>query len=629
MKTNMLRQKIRHLIRPTSSGRTIRLAIVVVAVVASGLVQSCAAQSDKSENEIVEPELLWRRDPDLRMPARIRRLSSSYLQLWIEALAGPEHELRRDVAMNITRAHSDGYLDCSTAATALSNALNDASSPRSVLVEIAQALITLDAKASSSKFKELLTAESGTQFALLVEPALARWGDAEMLTLWQQRLTADDIRRRRVLAIRSIAALPHSMTTGDQLHADLQVLTENGREQGLALDAARTLGQVKRSGLEPLAEQLLFSESNASPTQLLSGIDVLLHHESELSQELLLRAIAASLVDPGKAPIVRAAWRRLLNRNVAEILSFVPKGIVHSDPEVRRVTIDTMVRFPSTEQVTLLGIALDDRHPEIRRAARQALLTLSSDDSFKLAVIQSGLAAIGRPSWREQEQAIVLLVILSQTDAADRMLQLIDSPRGEVAIAAAWGLRNLNVDDKLDGLLKKAEAADQQIDDGQKLQPYQSIVLAHVFEALGRGKYKPAIPLLKRWIPKAEPRVAFETSRSSAVWALGWIFENSKDTALAQELKARFVDVASLVPESTTVRYAAGIALGRIGAVEVARDLETFAELGMDYPELAAAWTIERLTGEVFPPPAPGNDAGAPWSVVPIGSRQKADRPAR
>ena len=625
----MLRQKSRHLIRPTSTGRTFRLAIAVFAVVAACLVQSCAAQSSEPRHEIVEPQLLQLRDPEMLVPEKIRRLPATYLQLWIEALAGPEYELRRDVAMDITRAHRMGYLDCSTTADALANALNDAATPRSVLVEIARALITLDARGSSKNFKELLAAESGTQFELIVEPALARWGDAEMLTIWQQRVAADNVRRRRGLAIRSIAALPRSMTTQEQLHTDLRTLIEDGRKHGLALEAARTLGSVKRSELESLAEQLMFSAGQASPTQPLSGIYLLLHHESELSKDLLLRAVAGTLADPGQAPIVRAAWRSLLDRNVAELSSFVPTAIVHSDPEVRRVAIDTIVRFPSSEQVALLGIALDDRHPEIRRSARQALLTFSADDSLKPVVIKAGVAAIARTSWREQEQAVVLLAILDQSSTADRMLELIDSPRPEVAIAAAWGIRKLNVAEKFDQLLQMAQATDQQVSDGQQLPSHQAIVLAHMFEAFGRGKYKPAVPLLKRWIPKASPRIVYPVSRSSAVWSMGLIFENSKDIALAQQLKGRYLDVASPTPESTTVRHTAGVSLGRIGVVEVVPALESVAGIGAGRVDLAAAWAINRLTGRVFPAPGPRIDAGAPWKIAPIGSRRAADTPAR
>lgn len=626
----------------TSVGASIRIAAAVFALVAGCLVQlsvgQASGQSDKPEgpskpderrkpdNEIVEPELLWRHDPKLHMPTRIRRVPASFLQLWTEALAGPEYELRRDVAMNITRAHNEGYIDGSTAADALANALKDASSPRSVIVEISRALIALDARSSSATFKELLDAGPGMQFEMIVEPSLAHWGDANMFLVWKQRLTADDVPRyRRLLAIRSIANLPRTMTTDEKLHAELASLVSNGRDNGIRLEAARALGQVQRSGLEPLAEQLLFSTGSANQTEVLAGVYLLLHHESELSEKLFRRTLTASLDDLRKAPIVRLVWRRLLERNVAELSAIVPKAIGHSDPEVRRVAIDTLVQFPSAEQIVLLGNVLDDEHPEIRRAARHALLTLSEDNSLKPVAIEAGLAAIARSSWREQEQAIVLLAMLNQSQTADRLLELINSPRPEVAIAAAWGLRKLNVAGKLERLLAIAEAMDKQIADGQDLRLDQLIVLAHLFEALGRGKHKPAIPLLKRWIPKADPRVNYDVPRSSAIWSLGWLVKDSKDVALARQLKDRFVDVQSPIPESTAARFAAGIALGRIGAVEFAADLKTFAELGNGEPDLAAAWAVERLTGEKFPRPKPEIDEGAPWSVVPLGTRLKLD----
>tara|TARA_R110002072_G_C7978996_1_gene536101 strand:+ start:121459 stop:123372 length:1914 start_codon:yes stop_codon:yes gene_type:complete len=619
----------------TSIGRSIRIAVAVFALVAGSLVQwsigqSPAGQSDEPagsnelDNEIVEPELLWRHDPRLRMPARIRRVPASFLQLWIEALAGPEFELRRDVAMNITRAHSKGYLDCSTAAGALASALNDTSSPRSVFVEIARALIALDARSSSAMFKELLNAEWGMQFEMIAEPSLARWGDTDMLLVWKQRLTAAGVPRyRRLLAIQSIGNLPRAMTVDESLRAELASLVSNGRDNGIKLEAARTLGQVQQSGLELFGEQLIFPTGTASQTEVLAGIYLLLHHESTLREKLFLRTLTASLDDLRKAPIVRLVWHRLLERNVAELSAFVPKGIVHSDPEVRRVAIATLVRFPSEQQLVLLENTLDDEHPEIRRAARHALLTLSEDDSLKPAVIEAGLAAIARSSWREQEQAIVLLAMLDQSQAADRMLELINSSRPEVAIAAAWGLRKLNVAGKLEHLLAIVEPMDRQISDGEELRPDQLVVLAHVFEALGRGKYKPAIPLLKRWIPKAAPRVNFDVPRSSAIWALGWLFNDSRDATLARQLKDRFVDVLSPIPETGPARFAAGIALGRIGVVKFAPDLKAFAERGNDESDLAAAWAVECLTGEMFPPPKPEIDEGGPWSVVPLGSRLK------
>ena len=69
------------------------------------------------------------------------------------------------------------------------------------------------------------------------------------------------------------------------------------------------------------------------------------------------------------------------------------------------------------------------------------------------------------------------------------MLQLLSSPRAEVAIAAAWGLRNLKLEKKLATLLTIAEQMDKQIDTGVALQPHDPVALAHIFEAIGQARY--------------------------------------------------------------------------------------------------------------------------------------------
>ncbi len=609
--------------QPGIAACTLTIVLLVGVTVCS--LDKCRAQSATDDSKLVEPQLLALRDPELSMPQPVRRLLESFFTLWIEALAGPEYELKRDVAMSITHAHREGYRDCSAAADALIETLNDDSTPRSVLVEVARALSTIEAKSSSAKLKELLKKGTGTHFERVAELTLARWGDAGMLALWQKRLTADDVlRHRRLLAIQAIAALPETMTNNAKLQSTLESVVESSSDNTVRLEAARTLGTVKREGLEPLAAQLARSPGETNYPATLASVYVLLRHESESSQTQLLSVITNSLADPRRAPIVRAAWSRLLQQNVSALASLAPRAIRHSDPEVRRNAIETLNSFPTNERVTLLGTALDDRHPDIRRAARQALLTLSRDESLISSVRQSGLDAIARSSWKEQEQAIILLAVLDQSDAADRMMQLLSSPRAEVAIAAAWGLRKLNVTEKLPTLLNFARKIDNQIENGLAMKPHESVVLAHIFEAFGRAEYQPSVPLLRRWIPKNAPRVNHDETRASAFWSVGRLFEDSKDVSVAQEVKARFTDVSSLVPESSTVRYAAGISLGRIGATEVAPDLKRFALMKNDEPDLAAAWSLERLTGEVIPPPTASIVGGARWKLIPVGSRRES-----
>ena len=162
MKIHTPRQKTSDRSRRNPGRLAFAVAIVVFLAVTVRSTGRCCAQSADIENKIVEPQLLALRDPELLMPFPTRELPESFLALWIEALAGPEYELKRDVAMSITRAHREGYRDCSAAADALLDILNDEATPRSVLVEVARALSTIEAKKSSAGLKELLKKGRGT-----------------------------------------------------------------------------------------------------------------------------------------------------------------------------------------------------------------------------------------------------------------------------------------------------------------------------------------------------------------------------------------------------------------------------------------------------------------------------------
>lgn len=610
-----------------TSGRASGVALIVFFIIGDLFPTPCGAQdlSPARTVQIAEPELLMFRDPELRMPDSVRHLPASYLELWIEALGGPEQGLKREMAINIRRAHAEEFRDCSNATDALLSVLNDDTAPREVLVEVARALIALDARNHSKNLKELLQQGAGTHFEKVAEPALANWHDAGMLSEWQQRLTAGTIpQHRRLLALQCLALLPESMTNNPKLHMDLQQLMMTTRDTVIQLESARTLGKVRNSGLEDVARGFLTAPGNDAARQQLVGVYLLLHHSSDASRRLLQQTITDGLTVPRLAPVIRTAWRLLLKQNVSALASLSPQAIQNRDPELRRAAIETLVRFPSTEGVQLLGGSLDDPHPAIRRAARQGLLQLASESDWSKPVTQAGVAAIARSSWREQEQAVVLLALLGQTESADRMVELITSPRPEVAVAAAWGLRRLNVARTMPSLLKYAEALDHRIIDGQLLQPHDPIVLAHAFEALGKAKHEPAIPLLKRWIPKKFPRASLDASRAAAIWALGWLYEGRQDLTLARLLTARVIDILSLEPESTAVRHTAAVAVGRIGSGEVAAQLKPFADARQTPTDLAAAWAVTRLTGEIIPPPAAPIDTGNLWKLVPVGSRRKA-----
>lgn len=611
--------------KPAPCRRAVVIRVVILTTTLACL-DPCSAQTTEpvSSDAVTEPKLKMFRDPDLRMPDPIRQLPDTYLDLWIEALSGPEQGLKREMAMNITRAHAEGYADCSRAIEALITVLNDDAAPRPVLVEVARALITLDAREHSEQLKAVLQKGAGAQYERVVELALAQWHDAEMQTIWQKRLKAGSVPGyRRILALESLTMLPRSLTADQRLHEDIQQLMITGRDTGIRLQAAKTLGQLKREGLENVARDYLTTTDTSSGMQQLAGFYLLNYHTSDSSRTMLLQVARTSLTQRRLSPVVRAIWRHLLDQKVSDLASLAPQAITNVDPELRRASIETLIRFPSDEGIALLGLALDDHHPEVRRTARQGLVQLAADSSWSDQVRLAGSIAIARSSWREQEQAVMLLALLNQTDASNRMLKLMESSRPEVAVAAAWGLRRLNVAETMPPLLEYAEKLDRQIEDGQLLQLHEPAVLAHVFEALGLARYEPAIPLLKRWIPKKFPRVSLDAARAAAVWSLGWLHEESRDLALARLLTARVVDVFSLEPESTAVRHTAAVAVGRIGAPDVASQLKPLGEMAQTPTDLAAAWAFTRLTGELIAPVTAPVESGNQWKLTPVGSRSK------
>lgn len=602
-----------------------RLVITIAVICAS---RYCVAQTLETTDAIVMPRLLAHRAPEFHMPEPNREIPSSFIDLWIEALAGPEQDLKHDVAMDIRRAHQDRYLDCSPVTESLIKVLQNNDARRSVRVEIARTLIALDARDSAATFKRLLNENSGTQFEMIVEPALARWNDSEMPPIWRQRLAdRNPVRYRQRLAIRALAVVQSSASDRALIHDDLRRLITTSRDTTIAIEAATTLGEFKREGLEDLAAQLLLSSNSASRPHSPAGIFLLQHHDSDTSRKILLQVITDGMTIPHMAPNVRQAWKRLLELEVQDLAALAPQVQHHSDSGLRTVAVETFLLFASSQSVDHLGQMLDDRHPDIRLAARQALLQLSETTQLNDAVRLAAMEAIAGSSWMQQEQAIIILTELKHEDAAHRLLELLQSPRAEVMIAAAWGLTRLNVPDSIPSMLEIAKKLDQRVRKGQNENSPESIALAHLLEGLGLARHQPVVPLLKRWIPKKSPQVDIDLTRCSAFWALGLLYEDSKDKSLARQLVARFIDVEDTpleAAETATIHYVAAISLGRLGAPTALGSLKNFSTPVDGEVAMAAAWAIARITGEAVRPPLPASESGGRWRLSPIGSRLRS-----
>ena len=77
-------------------------------------------------------------------------------------------------------------------------------------------------------------------------------------------------------------------------------------------------------------------------------------------------------------------------------------------------------------------------------------------------------------------------------------------------------------------------------------------------------RYTPADSVLRKYIPKMSG--LHPTTRSAAIWALGYLHADKPDNELATQLLERAMDNNPPIPEYPDVRRMAAVALGRMKA---------------------------------------------------------------
>jgi hypothetical protein len=192
---------------------------------------------------------------------------------------------------------------------------------------------------------------------------------------------------------------------------------------------------------------------------------------------------------------------------------------------------------------------------------------------------------------------------LDQKDNAARFVELLTHERAEVYIAAAWGLRQLAVEDSLADVLKVAiQRYDSASTSGTALEIDEQI--SHLCYYFGQHAYKPAVPFLTRFIPKSYDLVI---SRATAIWAFGVIYKGDPNRQIADQLIGRLNDVNPQVPETPSVRRFSALTLARMNARFALPALREFRDLEGVNSEVgqACAYAIKMLTGEDFELPKP------------------------
>jgi hypothetical protein len=547
-----------------------------------------AVWSEGMDSAMYQDPLFEFYDPELGF-------SPDVLPLWLAALNSPEADLQCQAATTVAWSHRRGMQGLQGTIEPL---MRNLAAENHDLVQLASAdaLIALDARDAAEALFRLSQADR-LELVQIIEPALGRWNYEPMIDRWRERLADQGIdRRRMLLAIRGLGARNDTSSAA----AFQRIAVDANQSPELRLAASEVLSSITREGLEGLAEELIESTPHSGPLERLLAVRLIRWHSSPLAQELLVE-----LAQDDQSSVAAVALGRLVELEPDLVLPLAEGCLARGDANVRHIVAQALIARPDDSSLVMLGDLLDDPIPDLRIFVRQSLETLAESANLRDPIVAQGQRMLAVERWQGLEQSIKLLVHLNHTATTNRFLELLEHPRREVYVPAAWALRKSAVDETLAPLLEFATARNRQRSELLQQEAFDYGLdeqLSQILQFFGEKRYTPAEPFLLTFVPKD---FELHESRGAAIWSLGYLHEDDPDPKLVNMLTERLTDVSGMVVELELVRRFSAIALGRMKARDALPKLELYAEPNGVHTDVgyACCWAIREITGQEFKPP--------------------------
>ncbi len=391
---------------------------------------------------------------------------------------------------------------------------------------------------------------------VLIEPVLAEWKVEAAKTIWRARIADPLASAVSVqLAFKGLAAC-NDVESGEKCVAvagDTQVdyLKRQAAARAAAVlvpDKARGLAASLQTGDEPsrlLAMDLLNSNTAAS-------LEAALKHTNDSAS-----AVAA------------AAWELLFQQKPELLLPALDVGRKYKDAHVRIVALRVMRQFPDPQRLTWLNEQMSDIHIGVRNVAREMLVAVATEKpDLRGQIVGEAAARLSAESkdWQNIEQSLLVLGQLRATEHSALCLPLLNYPRNEVRVTAAW-LIHLYPDMAVrDAVVKATFEAQKQLADPKEGDYQNGLKQTFLFQYCGIMRIKEVEELYDMCFSKGAP--APRERRGAAMWCLGLLYERNPDSTLIAKLEERIKDRNSPNPETAEVRRMALAALGFMRATE-------------------------------------------------------------
>ncbi len=384
-----------------------------------------------------------------------------------------------------------------------------------------------------------------------------------------------------LLAIQGVGA-----TGNAQDRPALEALLRSDRHQTpLKISIARALGSVATADLESLAADVLVAE--IEHRELLVA-ELLARHTSPAAREHL-----RSIVDSSHAPARTVAYAAI-SRNYAELArELAPQMLEQNDNNLRAQAVAVLDQYDDAVSLRYQAARIADRNYELRVSVRENLLRKTQIAELRPVVDEIIGEQLNSDVYQGIEQAILLSVALREAERCPSYLKLLEFPRPETSLIAAWALQELaQTPELMEGILTHTRFLTDRLIKKEPTYRPEHLRQAFLFEAMGRNRYQPAVEMLKLYIPKTIRWAIFVALRHLGT---GKILEDSQDADVAQALAERMLDMDPENPEDPLVQFNSTVALGWIKAPQSLEKLRA-VPASDDIAQLAVEWAKQQLT---------------------------------
>lgn len=488
-------------------------------------------------------------EPYITDAIRVPVLDSAYVPLSIRTLQeSTDEEVQEVAAIQLYRFAREGLADIAPAAAALQQTYSSSTSRR-VRSACVRAAAAGDLQQLAPQILDFTKSAADSERVIL-EAALTKWKTAEAGPLWRERVVNDRESATSVgLACRGLVSLGDTESAA----ALLKLAGDSTADYLKRMSAAAAAAVLAPSDSVTLAVAL---SKRAEPERLIAV--ALLD-----SREAAGLQLAVQLAQDSRDAVASAAWQLVYRQQLDLLQPLLATGRTHREAYVRITAARVMRALPDAERTSWLHQMLSDEHLLVRNVARGMLYEVAGEQPALKEQMISLCAGSLQPAsqdWQGIEQCLVLLGQLRAAAFSAQAVALLNYPRNEVMVSAAWLIHLFPDVSVRTGVLEAALDAEKWLYDPAQRNREHGMKQAFLFEYLGIMRVKEIEETLAKQFNKGVPGVL--ERRVASMWALGLLYENNPDPALAARMHDRIQDRNSPNPERFPVRRACLVALG-------------------------------------------------------------------